>query len=322
MENIFDEFRQRGTHQIAVKKGVDGKAVNGEMLRMICYDPNDELLYEYLPRHLSGWTMNRTSPIFRGKSGHIQLNKAPEHTTDIKDLTKYVTVGSITLEADGDKQIAQLTDDASMSFTTVVEPFLTYELAFWVKFDQPLTECLTVQMDGFIGATPSNLQKVSGGVDTKILDKVAMPNGSVYYHVKCFLYKKGTLIYGDDAKTSLAQGSHLKFTSVTTNRVKVTIGCEGAGNSLKIWDIKMVPAIFDVSSVYINSYNVMNVYLINRNASTTIIEFEENMRRYMIPYGTVFQMFYSPKSQFSPEIFLAHNDSSLLLQNNDGKFLI
>lgn len=321
MENIFDEFRQRGTVQIAARKSVT-KYANGEMLRLICFDPKDEFLFEYLPRHLSGWTMNRTSPIFRGKAGHIQLNKAPDDISDILDLTKYTIEGDVTLAIDDTKKIAQIDSDGSIAFNIVAEPYLSYELTFWTKFSAANVDMLSVEMEGFVDITPINLQKVSGGVETKILDNVSMPNGEVYYYVRCIIYSKGTLINGADVFTNLLQGENLKFSSVTTNRLGVKISCGGAGNNLKVWDIKFTPATFEVSSVYINSYNVMNAYLTNRNASVSIIDFEEKMRRYLIPYGTVFQMFYSPNSQFSPQIFLGHNDNSLLLQNTGGRFLI
>lgn len=325
LHNIFDEFRQRGTANVALPARED-KISTGEMLRMICWKETDEMLFEYLPRHLSGWTMNRTSPMYKGKTGHTQLNLAPEYTSDILDLTKYTTVNlnpSLSLFTDDGKKVVKLIPTSSIAFSAYVDPTISHEITFLVKFSAANVKLLSLQVDAFADNVATSVSGVTGTPTNVILNQVSMPNNNVYYSVRCIIYQKNTTITGNDAKTSLLQGENLRHDSYNTNKIIVTISCDGSfGAYLYIWNIKLTPLGFDKSSVYLNAYNVMNVYLNNRNTSLTIIDFEERMRRYLVPYGTVFQAFYSSQSQFSPDTYLLQNSGDRLLQNDGNKFKI
>lgn len=99
-ENLWDEIRQRGTHMIHYKNNVPlgggattytipyniEKPINGELLRYLCFDRLKEFVYAYYPRHLSGWTLDLTSPNYFGYTEQIQINKAPEFTQDFESL--------------------------------------------------------------------------------------------------------------------------------------------------------------------------------------------------------------------------------------------
>lgn len=323
LENIFDEFRQRGTLQVVTKKS-DTKPTYGEMLRMIGYEDQDEFLFEYLPRHLSGWCINRTSPIYRGKTSNKQLNKAPEHTEDIVDLSKYVLTNSsgVSIVTSGTKKVARLIN-ASMSYSVRVDPYISYEFTFWFKMKSN-TPMLKVAAEAtYNGDVETPLQRISSTAnESTILNNVQMPNGDVFYFARCIVYAKGNSLSGDSARTNLGVGEHLKMVSSETNEIKIKIQNTHSTEPLLIWDIKCKPLNLTKSSVYINSYNVMTVFLNNRNASLTVIDFEEKVRRYLVPYGTIFQLFASPKSEFTPETILVQNDGFDILSNNNDSILV
>jgi len=320
--NIYDEFRQRGTVNISLPAS-SPKLSDGEMLRMICWETTDEMLFEYVPRHLSGWTMNRSSPIYRGKTGHIQLNKAPENTQDFVDLTKFVLSNNLILAQDGTKNVAELASGGVLSFYTKVDPTIGYEITFWAKFSAANTNMLTVSANAFIDTVSRPLPTVSGGDANVILDNVSMPNNSVYYFVRCIVYAKNTDLSSEDGVTELGQGENLVFGTYDTNKLQFLISNTGSsGTFINIWDLKVVPLNLPAPTVFVNSYNILNTFLNNRNSSLTIIDFEERMRRYLTPYNTVYCPFYSLQSQFNPDAFLLQNSGSYLLQNSQGRFKI
>ena len=99
MSNFYDEIRQRGTMQVVRAKGYqlpsisnnnsnsqststsqsqsgsESKEVNGEYLRLICYDERDEFLFNLNKNSQVGWVVNSSSPNYKGLYGRMNLNK-------------------------------------------------------------------------------------------------------------------------------------------------------------------------------------------------------------------------------------------------------
>jgi len=102
MGSFLDEVRKRGTYEI-VKKKSDGRPVDGELLRLICYDENcDEFIFHNPKEQYVGWKLGFCSPLYMGNMGQEELIKAYELTRDVQDLDNYPLFNSayVSLEED------------------------------------------------------------------------------------------------------------------------------------------------------------------------------------------------------------------------------
>jgi hypothetical protein len=132
MENLWDELRQRGTHLIHYRANVPlgggvptyviptdiEKEVDGELLRYLCYDILKEYVFAYYPRHLSGWTLDLTSPNYFCYTEQIQLNKAPEFTPDFLGLDGFSVYNPTATYLDVIKDHLIITEDDLFFLTT------------------------------------------------------------------------------------------------------------------------------------------------------------------------------------------------------------
>lgn len=101
-QNILNQIRQRGTVMVFKKKGDildDGSVVpiDGEAARLLRNGEGDELLFENIPLERSGWCIGRSSPLYRGTSHSLALNKTKEDTLDFITLDDFL----ISLSGDG-----------------------------------------------------------------------------------------------------------------------------------------------------------------------------------------------------------------------------
>ena len=89
--HYIDEFRKRGTRNIIDTEGT----VNGEFLRLINYNPDEEFMFFNLVRQDLGWCCDFSSPMWIGTEQIVNAMKAYEYTESIKDISKYPVVGSV-----------------------------------------------------------------------------------------------------------------------------------------------------------------------------------------------------------------------------------
>ncbi len=326
-----------GTSNIEVilnTEGVD-KKVHGELLRYVCYQNQDEFLFEHLPRHLSGWNVNNTSPIFEGCTWKTQFNKAPENTVDIIDRTKYTLIepsaGDVQRIVDGSNTVFEMLGNISgatvpsgIEYNVKVDPYFSYEITFLCKVDTVATPALSVEVEAFEGVSPVDLVAIDTFVvDNQFVFQAELPNNSLYYFVRCIIYDiNHAIITGADAQLNIQQGNNLKFNTVDTDNINVKI-LNNSNIDLRVFDVKMKPLIYGKNSSYINSYNIINAAFVrNRNSAVSVIEFEENVRRYLIAYGEIYQAIYSPKSNFNtPAYLLQETGDKILQETGDGILL-
>lgn len=179
MQNYYDEIRQRGTCQIIKEKNafefisdcpddeesvsvsisasasVSGseaegerlKFIDGELLRLICYDICDEFMFCLAKPEKLGWCIGHSSPMYAGMSNQNCVNKAYEDTRDIKDLTKYPLINpdNCAIIMDDGKEVMHINNVANgqvagignldFSKAMKIDPQLDYEITFVVKQD-------------------------------------------------------------------------------------------------------------------------------------------------------------------------------------------
>lgn len=304
---FLDEMRRRGT-QMVVKQDGDIYTPNpdpehGELLRLIGFDINrDEFLFEFLSRDIAGWNINNSSPLFYGLVNHLQLNKTPENTQDFVNLSLFTILGTAVLFTDGSKQVLKIPQGGVgiQGFETKqikVDPSLAYEITFWVRRPTTPDASTNFEIDSYdeFGGLINSYD-----VNTLAIQNFFYQNGnqlstSSYYFVRGIIYPYNTVSGSVDGTLNIGYGENLVFDSAT-KRVVIRIGNSVAsiGNSTYIWDFKMKPLSTPYTNAFINSIDLANIWLKNRNVNNSAIELEKKIAHYLIPYSSLLKINYLP----------------------------
>lgn len=270
--NYLDEIRQRGTIQIFIPKS-GTKVVDGEFLRLICYDVNDEFRFDLITGERLGWWLGKSSPSYRGNSLSLSTIKNKEKTADFVDLTLYNTFndsgGSISIVTDGSKKVAHLEDvpdgfkvGFSYNLTTVpatnfdnaviVDDNVDYEVSFWVKQNIQANN-LTF---GCMGFDINNNQIVlldvtTGSTQQFFFTQQHLNQTDKYYFVKGIIYNKyKALLTNDQAHLNIGYGKNLKFNYGVKKIIPVVLLDRTTNpnitSDLYIWDLKVKPLVTGV----------------------------------------------------------------------------
>jgi len=332
MWHYYQEIRHRGTIMIAKRKGdvvkAGIKAVNGELLRLFCVGADDEFIFQIVLPQFLGWNLMNSSPMWRGLTNQIAVNKAWEDTRDIVDLNVYPLLESSYIDIwqytgppinGGNEETMRISEvPASTSSgispsqlplqgddiakAIIVSPYLSYEITFFVKQDQ-LDSNFTFGVYAFdSGNNQINLQAVTVpvGDPSSQNDFFVSQNLSAadrWYFVRGIIYAYPTdPLSSEDAKTNLGLGNHLRFKTTTTVKIipKILneIGTASPGNAIKLWDIKVRPLWTLFSTCFLQVKNFIFIWVIDNNFNLTQAQKEEIIRRYLLPYNSSFTNIY------------------------------
>lgn len=229
MEFYYDEIRQRGTRQIFEVKADDisiegSKKVDGEYMRMICYDPLDEFIRNLNRNEHIGWNIGNASPMYKGLQGVLGVNKYYfDYIADITNLQEdlsltnasypYIALyddsksnsisnsisASISTNSDLDAVIIKpplLTQSASIGGgdrRIIINPNLDYEISFYVK----CSFATDIQISFGINAYDKNDNLIStlmrndtNAISDKFLNEITLNQPDKYYFVRGILFNK------------------------------------------------------------------------------------------------------------------------------------
>ena len=203
VENYFDEIRQRGTSKIYKTKTENNSTVDGELLRTICYEPNDEFIFNLHLPHTIGWSVGNSSPLFTSCENQLGVNKSYENTKDFVDLNSYpiISGGTQAIITDGSKEVFSILNvptsseggigQSDVNFAINVDNSLDYEITFFVR--QPVAQAnLTFEVLSYDTAgTSTVLQRVTDSVDQNFFfERIQLANTSDYFFVRGIIYNK------------------------------------------------------------------------------------------------------------------------------------
>jgi len=285
MQNYYDEIRQRGTIQIIKEKNAFGfindcldesqsvslsqstsssstsgseglKYIDGELLRLLCYDICDEFMFCLSKVEKLGWNIGSSSPLYGGMSNQNCVNKAYEDTQDIKDLNTYPLIngGRAAIITDDGKEVMHLANvpngevagvgDLDFSKAIKVDPQLDYEITFVAKQDYDVSHSDS-NSDGFtvgnltfgcfafncFGALVS-LQNINDQTDQDFFfQKVSLQRQDKYVYIRGMIfnyskysvfsptsfYKRGKIVSLDNVYYRVLKDTVLGITPGTTS---------------------------------------------------------------------------------------------------------
>jgi len=288
-ENFYKEIAKRGTFAIRDEKcDVDGE-VNGELLRMICFDrQTDEFLFEFSEPDKFGWVINRWSPMYKGTDRRTQLNKYYDYNVN---SIPTINVDEFIINSDGD--IIYDNNDApnsglgssyfSHANSINVNSNLDYEFSFDVG---------SISSDRFVVAIDAydkngiriNLEDANGAVTNSFIDQaLIIPSTSPRTKVRCLLLNRNATFSLSNQDTSINIGSNLKFTSENICKIIPRI-VQYVGDPIVISNIRFAPLNTDYGTGFLGAANMVQMWTANSNGIFTNQDIENNTNRYLISY--------------------------------------
>lgn len=319
-EYYYDEIRRRGTVLIAKPAGYGNLTVNGELLRLICWQDYDELIFALLEPQKIGWNVGNSSPLYKGIEDISMMVKGYELSRNVVDLDNYGLTNesycNAMIDGDGgDRSVLTISDVPAGEISGIFEremtinPYLDYEISFLIK-QVDLDENLTVKIlaKDFLGNSKLLRIYPNGSLSNVCCERIQMLRNDIYYQVRFFIYG----LWTNSQKESLPnihQGNHLRITD--TSIIKLipqiyldnTLGVTSSGLTM-LWDVKFrplrTPGIEEngkkgYSLGFIHSNNFIEMYALNRNVLQENKKVEQIVRDYLIPYDSTINHNWLPK---------------------------
>jgi len=303
-ENFFDEMRQRGTIQVARRKGENGKAINGEILSLICFQDCEEFLFSLTEPNKVGWNIGSSSPLYKGLNIHPMLIKGYEQTADFVDLAKYplINSGFSSIVTDGSREVLQIDNvpigeiagigDVDFTKAIDVSSVLDYEISFSVK-QLTLENNLTFKVLGFDKSNNQiSFQKITDLSNSNIFfEKIKLNKNDIYYQVRGYIYSQvQSAITGVESQVNIGFGTHLRFPNDNVCRIIPVVILDNEdeldiSGAISIHDFKVRPLRTEYSTGFIAVSNFIQMFAQNNNGTLDDEKVEQTIRRYLIPYN-------------------------------------
>ena len=277
--NYYSQIQQRGTAMIMKRRGEtlpngSTAVVDGELIRLLHSNVYNELLIGTVAIYKMGWCIGNASPLYRGTSRSVNLNKTPENSEDFNSLDNFPIISessSVTIGATSDDKnalklqlneanaragIGRLNDSVDISqFLIPADPGISYEVTFAFRIISGSVDSLNLYFD--VEGFDDNKQKLQDGFIS--LDG-SLSNGRIIEHV-CDIWQRDVWYFArgiihsygvnpmNDVKTNLGVGCDLIFNNPFLRYIYPRIMFESDSGSaqIEIWDYKIRPLLWGKS---------------------------------------------------------------------------
>lgn len=292
MSQYMYEISKRGTINVYDKDS----AIKGEILRLIFFEEFDEFVFNFYSPENFGWTLNRSSPLYRGLDLEENANKFRVNSP--LNSTRYQIIQSggstITLETlegkevvkivgDGTNEAGFLYNESNANTCIPVSNTIDYELSFSLKSAD--TFSLKV---GFTSTdkelNPIDLKGISTDTDSNIcstLGPISPSNTWIKY--RFLLLNKDATEANYTSLPNINEGENLKMTANVSYIIPTITTSVG---TVYLKDIMFTPADTEYSRGFLNVKNYISMWVKNRNTKYNTEELEDYVRRFMIPYNS------------------------------------
>lgn len=273
---FYKQVANRGTICIIDKKS-DGKAIDGELLRLIGYrEQEDEFIFNMHRSEHFGWNMRNSSPLNRSLHLHDNANK-------YRDKSFYPTNASLygggEIVNDAGKTVLRVNQKINEPLVIKVSSDITYQFSFFIKTDAALTiNVIATDKDN----NAINLRsRQTGEVSNSFCSNAELFRSDKYLPVNFFLYSSVETIE-ESEQTSIRQGNSLLMSSEI---VYVSISIE-TSDIHYLYGIRLLPSSTPYSHGLTQVNNWISCFLHNRNQQLTEQSIESYVKRFLIPYNS------------------------------------
>lgn len=322
-ENYLNEIRKRGTemifkHQNTVLTSGGVTEIDGELLRLFRNTKNDEMVHEVIPLENFGWCLGKSSPMYKGTSNSKYLNKTLENTEDFVDLENFIianNLAEINLVSENDKNVlnvqvqsggvgglGRISDEDVSGNLTTVDPDLDYEITFMFKKNIEASGELKFSIEGFNGnqdKLSDAFTRTNSTLETGEFFSIPLSNlqNNEWYFFRGIINSYSSILALNQF-TNSGFGNNLCFNNGFTKFICPKIHLTGDGTNGDIWNYKIRPLIrgknilplknsvgVSTSMGFIQSYNLLYLYIKNNNNNLSNEQIEEYAERYLLPYN-------------------------------------
>lgn len=191
----------RGGEDIFKKKDSrENRAIHGEFLRMIEYKEGDEFLYSVLSHGSIGWSLNSSSPLYKGSKRDITLNKAYSNSYRINIFDYplvYPNVISV-VEEENNKHVLLIDNPpvntpSGVGNSNEIDKLITvdnnidYDISFWAKISSQGGK-LQFGIHSFDEDYNERfVQRIDNGQPVDILGEIDLPTNK-WVFIRYYLY--------------------------------------------------------------------------------------------------------------------------------------
>lgn len=280
MNKFYSQVAERGTNNI-VNQVSQGDLIDGELLRLVWYKPQDEFVFVTHQDEHFGWNLGKSSPLYRGLYLNDSANKFGDKSFEPYDISKY---SGATLVVDENKTVLQVDSGETLSSESImkVSSELDYEFSFLIKKEEGATlavEAIAYDKDQ---NEVSLFSHKDGSITNSFLIDATLNRADKYLLVRVVFYNKTKKLFSGDT-TSINQGQNLVLSeSVVWINPTITID----GGSAKIYGVRLMPLSTPYSHGLTQIKNWISCWIENNNNSLSLARIEEFTRRYLIPYNS------------------------------------
>lgn len=330
LTNYYREIAKRGTYNIIKTSDESGLPIDGELLRLICYKVQDEFIFNYIDNSKINWNINNASPLYKGNGNQKNCIKGYEQSKDVTDLDKYALLNRDyqKIITDGDKEVLQidnvldgsesisqsvsesgseivLDDDIGIGFEDfnkliLVDPSVNYEISFYIRQTNPQNFINFGCYSYDINNNQIDTQSITGLGSTNFFFKDGKLNrDDKYYFVRGIIYNKDkTGLSESDARLNIGYGQQLRFKNDNVAKIQpiLTMDYSDSGE-LRIWDFKIRPVSTGFGRGFVQAGNFIDAWLRNRNGTYSNNQSTEIMRKYLLPYNSLFKPTWLPSRE-------------------------
>jgi len=322
--SIFKNFRERGTIESFKKSSERDFIVHGEVLRMICFDDDDDDFFKVSVNrpYDIGWSLNNSSPLYTGTRGVLPLNLGYDDTIGIDEITNYpinfqnATGVSAVVDAntfDGSQNVFEVTPGTGQggvgspfygqanNFAITINPNISYEITAKVKQNSNNRNGLTFGCHALVSGSTSITNNALGDVSNSdtpsdfFFQQAALPIEDQYYLFSGIIFAYGTTITDATHAISGIGQNHLRFLNQDVIKILPFFYTDPDGATdytLSIYDIKVKPLSLGYSKSFLNQSNFIDIVCTNNNSSLSNDDVDRKLRGSFIPYNTSFKTSY------------------------------
>ena len=311
-ENFYREIGKRGALGMIRPKD-DSHQVDGELLRLICKDITDEFIFCLLDNKNQGWSINNSSPLWRGNNSQKFLNKSWEDGEDFTDINLIPTFGNVSLITDNTftRQVIEVNGTTVnirngigvdyLNFTSsdlnkliTISPYLNYKISFEIRQPVNLNQNITFGILCFdLNKNPIICKNVLDGSSTNLFfQRKKLNKNNTYYSVEGIIYNFNQVTLPlVDGTCNIGFGNDLIFGDqnicyILPFIISDTPSSYSGDGTFYVWNLKMVPYDTEYGTSVVNGCNLIKMWYKNNNVSLTNQQVEDNINYYFKPYST------------------------------------
>lgn len=283
LETLLHQISKRGTLSI-IDQDED---VTGELLRLIHFSKDeDEFLFNLYRYQDASWTLDRSSPLYRGLFNNINLNKMwAKDQSSVEDWYTTGTWGLFTQSGIG--SVLNLTSGAGSIGSAIdvpkiiIDHRLDYEFSFFIKkvagYNLSVRLNLFDKDDVAVLSIPHNIVDATGNDPLEDID--------ILRHDKYMLIR--VVIYNSGKDKSLAAVTQTKqgYDIILPPTAAKIVPVIYATGPCFIYGIRLQPLFTLYSRGFIQVDNIISTWFSNRNNNYTHTQLIAYIRKYLIPYN-------------------------------------